>query len=87
MQHTAKVSVFVKRTLHRFVPSAIRSLAVRASLFSCFTGLRLSDVRSLTWGKIVKAPDGKTLYIRIKMQKSLQKISDEGKEYFICIVI
>ena len=25
--------------------------------------------------------------IRIKMQRSLQKISDEGKEYFICIVI
>ena len=42
----------------------------RAFLFSCFTGLRLGDVRSLTWGKIVKAPDGKTLYIRIKMQKT-----------------
>lgn len=25
--------------------------------------------------------------IRVKVQKSLQKISDEGKEYFICIVI
>ena len=34
----------------------------RAFLFSCFTGLRLSDVRSLTWGKISKAPDGHTLY-------------------------
>lgn len=26
-------------------------------------------------------------HIRLKVQKSLQKISDEGKEYFICIVI
>lgn len=47
----------------------------RAFLFSCFTGLRLSDVRSLTWGKIVKAPDGKTLYIRIKMQKTQKLIN------------
>ena len=33
--------------------------------------------------KIAAVPDN----IRIKMQRSLQKISDEGKEYFICIVI
>lgn len=33
--------------------------------------------------KIAAVPDN----IREKMQKSLQKISDEGKEYFICIVI
>lgn len=33
--------------------------------------------------KIAAVPDN----IRVKMQKSLQKISDEGKEYFICIVI
>ena len=33
--------------------------------------------------KISSVPDN----IRGKMQKSLQKISDEGKEYFICIVI
>lgn len=33
--------------------------------------------------KIAAIPDN----IQIKMQKSLQKISDEGKEYFICIVI
>ena len=33
--------------------------------------------------KIAAVPDN----IRDKMQRSLQKISDEGKEYFICIVI
>lgn len=42
----------------------------RAFLFSCFTGLRLGDVRSLTWGRIVKAPDGKTLFLRTRMQKT-----------------
>lgn len=42
----------------------------RAFLFSCFSRLRLSDVRSLTWGKIVKAPDGKTLYYKDKDQKN-----------------
>lgn len=33
--------------------------------------------------KLSNVPD----HIRVKVQKSLQKISDEGKEYFICIVI
>ena len=33
--------------------------------------------------KIAGVPDN----IRIKIQRSLQKISDEGKEYFICIVL
>ncbi|WP_209010594.1 sporulation stage IV protein A [Anaerovorax sp. IOR16] len=26
-------------------------------------------------------------HIRLKVQRSLQKISDEGKDYFICIVL
>ena len=33
--------------------------------------------------KLAGVPDN----IRIKVQKSLQKISDEGKEYFICIIV
>lgn len=33
--------------------------------------------------KIAAVPEN----IRVKMQRSLQKISDEGKEYFICIII
>ena len=33
--------------------------------------------------KLTSVPEG----IRIKVQRSLQKISDEGKDYFICIII
>ena len=33
--------------------------------------------------KLTNVPD----HIRVKLQRSLQKISDEGKEYLICIVI
>lgn len=33
--------------------------------------------------KIAAVPEN----IRVKMQRSLQKISDEGREYFICIII
>ena len=42
----------------------------KAFIFSCFTGLRLSDIRSLTWAKVQKSPDGNTLFIRCLMQKT-----------------
>lgn len=35
----------------------------RAFLFSCFTGLRYSDMKALLWSEVHKAADGKTLYI------------------------
>ena len=58
----------------------------RAFLFSCFTGLRLSDVRSLTWGKIIKAPDGHTLYIRVRMQKTQKLLNVPlSKEALDCL--
>lgn len=41
----------------------------RAFLLSCFTGLRLGDVRALTWEKILVGSDG-TKYIRCKMEKT-----------------
>lgn len=46
-----------------------------AFLFSCFTGLRLSDVLQLTWNKILKSPDGKTLFVSIEMQKTDKPIN------------
>ncbi len=47
----------------------------RAFLFSCFCGLRLGDIRSLTWRKILTSPDGQTLYVRTKMQKTKRLIN------------
>ena len=46
-----------------------------AFIFSCFTGLRLSDVRTLTWNKIHKMPDGETLYIHVMMQKTQKPLN------------
>ena len=46
-----------------------------AFVFSCFTGLRLSDIRTLTWNDISKAPDGKTMFVRTRMQKTQRLIN------------
>lgn len=43
-----------------------------AFLFSCFCGLRLSDIEGLTWGDIRK--DGETWRIETRMQKTRQII-------------
>jgi len=47
----------------------------RAFLLSCFVGLRLSDVRGLTWGKVMNAPDGKTQYVHVWMEKTQKPIN------------
>ncbi len=47
----------------------------KAFLFSCFCGLRLGDVRSLTWSRIQKSPDGKTLLVSTLMQKTKRQIN------------
>ena len=47
----------------------------KAFIFSCFAGLRLSDVRTLTWNKIHKMPDGKTLYVHVFMQKTQKPLN------------
>lgn len=58
----------------------------RAFLLSCFTGLRLNDVRALTWNKIIKAPDGKTLYVRVKIQKTQKLLNVPlSKEALDCL--
>ena len=54
----------------------------RAFLFSCFTGLRYSDMKSLLWSEIHTTADGKTLYIehrQVKTKKTVTiPLSDEA---------
>ena len=46
-----------------------------AFMFSCFTGLRISDIRQLTSANIKKTADDKGLYIDVVMQKTKHKVT------------
>ena len=47
----------------------------KAFLFSCFTGLRYSDMKSLLWSEIHTAADGKTLYIEHNQVKTKNPVT------------
>ena len=47
----------------------------KAFLFSCFTGLRYSDMMTLKWSEIHKAADGKTLYIEHQQVKTKNTVT------------
>ena len=47
----------------------------KAFLFSCFTGLRYSDMKSLLWSEIHTAADGKTLYIEHDQVKTKNRVT------------
>ena len=47
----------------------------RAFMFSCFTGLRISDIRSLTRERIHASVDGKGQYVDTVMQKTGRKVT------------
>lgn len=54
-------------------------------LFSCFTGLRYSDMLTLKWSEMHKAADGKTLYIEHEQVKTKNRVtiplSDEARKW------
>lgn len=56
-----------------------------ASLFSCLTGLRISDILNLCWENIQRLPDGKGYCMRIRTEKTdseeLLPISEEALEF------
>lgn len=56
----------------------------QAFLFSCFCGLRISDIRGLEWGNITAAADGQ-MRIEIRMQKTKEllyiPLSKQALEY------
>ena len=47
----------------------------KAFLFSCFTGLRYSDMRSLLWREVHTATDGKTRYIEHRQVKTKKTVT------------
>ena len=47
----------------------------KAFLFSCFTGLRYSDMMALKWNEIHKAADGKTPYIEHEQVKTKNMVT------------
>lgn len=47
----------------------------KAFLFSCFTGLRYSDMMALKWNEIHRAADGKTLYIEHEQVKTKNMVT------------
>ena len=57
----------------------------KAFLFSCFTGLRYSDMRSLLWSEIHTAADGETRYIehrQVKTKKTVTiPLSEEARRW------
>lgn len=47
----------------------------KAFLFSCFTGLRYSDMKSLLWSEVHTAADGKSLYIEHRQVKTKNTVT------------
>jgi integrase len=61
-----------------------KPIVKQAFLFTCYSGLRFSDVKKLTWGDIQKDNDGKNI-VRYKQKKVKQyeylQVSDDALNY------
>ena len=58
----------------------------KAFIFSCFAGLRLGDVRALTWNKVFLASDGKTKFVCTIMEKTNKLVNVPlSKEALNCL--
>ena len=53
----------------------------KAFIFSCFAGLRLGDVRALTWNTVFLASDGKTKFVRTIMEKTNKLVNGQIFSY------
>jgi integrase len=84
-KHKIEISYLTIEELKTLENTPFYNEAIKQSfLFSCYTGLRYSDVRDLTWGKLQKDNQGET-YIKY-VQKKTQKpeylpIPQKAKEF------
>jgi integrase/recombinase XerD len=77
--------------LKRFIDAPCLSQSLKqAFLFSCFTGLRLSDILRLCPKYIQKSADDKTEYIRLEMKKTesdvVVPLSKEAKRWLPAVI-
>lgn len=47
----------------------------KAFIFACFAGLRLSDIRELSWAKIKTSSDGESQYVSLIMKKTQMPVN------------
>jgi integrase len=72
LQQTEREHLTEEEVKLLFTTPCNNEVTKRAFLFACFTGLRFSDVRKLTWGEVKEVDGGLSLVFRQKKTKGLQ---------------